>query len=984
MGDYQEFLRKLRAVEKFLRRERAKDFFLCTYFLSLLVFVLLFFIGRLFKFPLPFILSLIIIFSFGITLSLFVLFYPRNKLDKVAFLIDQVEGQKDKVINALQLGKEKGILFQRLIVKEGIKTLSSFSPQKLVNTFRRRFLIRTNISMSILTGVIFLFFSPLNNIPAPVSYKLEITPGNVKIEKGKDLLIEAIPQKEIPPFVKIKTGEAENFMEFSDSHFSYLFKNLEKPFKYQVSTLRFKSPFYRVEITEPLKIWQIKANISPPSYTGVKSFKLEGWEEKEVPEGSQVEFEVSVNQKILKAWIEGNKQPLTVKGRTIEGKVIIGKEPIRVKIEKARKEFTSFTLPWKGRSDSPPSIEIIIKPGKDMEGADKTLEITTLLRDEYGLEEAQLKAKKEGKEIIVQSLPLSGEKEKSITWEWNIEKLQLNEGDEIEYWVAARDNQPPEGQWAKSSSYHYLWKKAEQKENEEALLTLKEILQQEEAIYKDTLTAQNSLQGKGLELRQEKLRKQTLQLSETENIFYPFPVRRTLKQLAEQEMSEAVQLLSFRNWEEALEKEERIIGILKTLLQQGEWSIEKKEATIQKLAELAEQLSQIEEKGNEIVSEMKKESTDLSSIELKHSEWQKMIKDLRNEVNKLPPIIIPNSTVAEQVNEIYSDIQMAEELLSQKVVEMAVTRDQIGLDLAEKLSQDLEMWLPDTPDRLRWELEQPEEIPDVPMAELPDELEDLIGELLESEENLLSEAEDFTSSWADSLSSAGWAVMDGPISNFSAKGKTGNVLPNINEITGRSGEGRTGPTSGEMVQSEMRGLGGRKTPLRYTPDQIMEGAIKEQKETPAGGGTTLGGKLAGKGGGGLPGEAPYDYVEGLRKLEQESLEIMGMAKKVKWNLSSLGYPVGKIDESLKRMEEANALFKEKNMSGFLRKHREVIFDLSRAKKEVQGEIEWRKTIPSSLPMDYRIPLLQSLKEEFPPEYAEYLKDYFKRIVEEEK
>lgn len=983
MGDYKEFIRKLRTVEKSLRRERAKDFFLYTYFFSLLVFVFFFFLGRLFKFSLPSTLPLVVILPSGIILSFFTLFYPRNKLDRVAFLIDRVEGEKDKVINALQLGKEKGILFQRLIVREGIKTLSSFSPRKLVNAFRRRLLIRTNISMSILSGIIFLFFSPLNNIPAPVSYKLKITPGNVKVEKGKDLIVQAIPGKEIPPFVKIKRGKEENFMKFSGSHFSYIFKNLEKPFKYQVITLRFKSPLYRVELTEPLKILQIQGTVFPPPYTGVKSFKLKGWEEKEIPEGFRVEFEATVNQKILKAWIKGKKQPLTVKGKTIEGRVIIEKEPLTVKIEKAKKEFTSFTLPWKGKSDSPPSVEIV-KPGKDLEGEDKTLEITALLRDDYGLEEAQLKAKKAGKEFIVQTLPLSGEKEKSITWEWDIKKLQLNDGDEIEYWVAARDNQPPQGKWAKSSSYHYLWKKAEKQKNEETLLTLKEILKQEEAIYKDTLTARNSMQSKGLELRQEKLRKQTLQLSETENIFYPFPVRRTLRQLAEQEMPEAVQLLSFKKWDEALKKEERIIGILKTLLQQGEWSIEKKEANIQKLEELAKQLSQIEEKGNEIISEMKKESADLSSIELKHSEWQKMIKDLRNEVNKLPPIIIPNSTVAEQVNEIYSDVQMAEELLSQKVVEMAVTRDQIGLDLAKNLSQDMEMWLPDTPDRLRWELEQPEEIPDVPMAELPDELEDLIGDLLESEENLLSQAEDLTSSWADSLSSAGWAVMDGPISNFSAKGKTGNVLPNINEITGRSGEGRTGPTSGEMVQSEMRGLGGRKTPLRYTPDQIMEGAIKEQKETPAGGGTTLGGKLAGKGGGGLPGEAPYDYVEGLKKLEQESLEIMGMAKKVKWNLSSLGYPVGEIDKSLKRMEEANSLFKEKNMSGFLRKHREVIFDLSQAKKEVQGEIEWRKTIPSSLPIDYRIPLLQSLKEEFPPEYAEYLKDYFKRIVEEEK
>jgi len=899
-------------------------------------------------------------------------------------MIDQVEERRNKVINAFQLGKEKGILFQRLIVEEGVKILASFSPKKLVNTLRRKFLIRTNVFVSIFSIVVFLFFSPLSETSTPASYKLKVTPGNAKIEKGNNLMVEATPEKEIPPFVKIKIGKEEDFMEFSSSRFSYVFKNLETPLQYQVSTLGFKSPFYRIELTEPLKILQIKGEVFPPLYTGVKSFKVEGEKEKEIPEDSQVKFEITFNQKILRAWIEGRENlPLLTHGKKLEGECKVGKEPVILKIEKGEEEFTSFALPWKGKSDSPPSVEIV-KPGKNLEGEDGIIEITTLLRDDYGLEETRLKAKKEGKEFIVQSLALSGEKEKSITWEWNIKELKLNDGEEIEYWVEARDNHPPQGKWGKSSSYYYLWKKMEKKQDEKVLLTLEEILKKEESIYKDTLTAKNSMKGKGLELKQEEVRRQTLKLSETENIFYPFPVRRTLKQLADKEMAEAARLLSFKKWDEALRKEERIIGILKTLLQQGEWSLEGKEETLKKLEELAEELSQIEEKGNELIADMKKESIDLSSIELEHSEWQKMIEDLRKEVDKLPPIIIPNSSLAEQVNEIYSDVQMAEELLTQKVVEMAVTRDQIALELAEKLSQDLEMWLPDTPDRLRWKLEQPEEIPDVPMAELPEDLEDLIGELLESEENLLAEAEDFTSSWADSLSSAGWAVMDGPISNFSAKGKTGNVLPNINEITGRSGEGRTGPTSGEMVQSEMRGLGGRKTPIRYTPDQIMEGTIKEQKETPAGGGTTLGGKLAGKGGGGLPGEAPYDYVEGLRKLEQDSIEIMGMAKKVKWHLSSLGYPVEKTEESLNKMEEAYSLFKEKNMSGFLRKHREVIFDLSQAKREVQEEIEWRKTIPSSLPGNYRIPLLQSLKEEFPPEYADYLKDYFKRIVEEER
>ena len=61
---------------------------------------------------------------------------------------------------------------------------------------------------------------------------------------------------------------------------------------------------------------------------------------------------------------------------------------------------------------------------------------------------------------------------------------------------------------------------------------------------------------------------------------------------------------------------------------------------------------------------------------------------------------------------------------------------------------------------------------------------------------------------------AGWGAADGPISNMSARGVTGNTLPNNMEISGRSGEGRSGRSSGQMVEATAEGKGGRKTPSR--------------------------------------------------------------------------------------------------------------------------------------------------------------------------
>ena len=75
----------------------------------------------------------------------------------------------------------------------------------------------------------------------------------------------------------------------------------------------------------------------------------------------------------------------------------------------------------------------------------------------------------------------------------------------------------------------------------------------------------------------------------------------------------------------------------------------------------------------------------------------------------------------------------------------------------------------------------------------------------------VEEVEDITSGWLDSLDEgAGWTAMDGPISNMSAKGVTGNLLPNQHEIGGRSGEGglpRRDSNQRSKCEPEESGLG---------------------------------------------------------------------------------------------------------------------------------------------------------------------------------
>ena len=82
----------------------------------------------------------------------------------------------------------------------------------------------------------------------------------------------------------------------------------------------------------------------------------------------------------------------------------------------------------------------------------------------------------------------------------------------------------------------------------------------------------------------------------------------------------------------------------------------------------------------------------------------------------------------------------------------------------------------------------------IPEMPLPKALEDMVGDLLQKADEFDEEADDITSAWGDNLDQAGWGVGDGPISTFSAKGKTGNDLPNnmeLRAVRATAGEGKS-------------------------------------------------------------------------------------------------------------------------------------------------------------------------------------------------
>jgi hypothetical protein len=277
-------------------------------------------------------------------------------------------------------------------------------------------------------------------------------------------------------------------------------------------------------------------------------------------------------------------------------------------------------------------------------------------------------------------------------------------------------------------------------------------------------------------------------------------------------------------------------------------------------------------------------------------------------------------------------------------------------------------------------MEEPATTPDVPLAELPAELDDIVGELLDREEAMTEEVEDVTSSWIDSIDKgAGWDAMDGPISSMSAKGVTGNQLPNQTEIGGRSGEGRTGRSSGQMVESAAEGKDGRQTPSRLSPTPFESGSV-EDKSTQDRGGATGGGKLSGFAERGLRGPAPPPRLEQMKRLAGKQAEIRQQAEKLSLQLRARHLPSGDLEESVASMKRFEELART-GRGGEIKRVFDAATTTLRDAQASVAEASGVRREHGGLSNVEAAELWSGLRDDIPAGYEEIVAAYYKRLAE---
>ncbi len=372
---------------------------------------------------------------------------------------------------------------------------------------------------------------------------------------------------------------------------------------------------------------------------------------------------------------------------------------------------------------------------------------------------------------------------------------------------------------------------------------------------------------------------------------------------------------------------------------------------------------------------------ELEKLKAIEDQWDKFMTEAIADFSKVPEVDASNPSLVRELIEVKTDVEMAADALSKKAMDIVVPLEELGMEGAEEIVENLERWLPDTPDRQKWQQEEFTGEAEIPHAELPEQMEDLVGDLLEEEEDLFEEIEDVTSGLGDSLDKgAGWDAMDGPISNFSAKGVTGNRLPNTSEISGRSGEGRTGKSSGEFVEEEATGKGGRRTPTRLSPDAFSKGEVKDTSpEAPTG--ATGGGKISGAGSEGLEGPVPPEIQRKMGDLAGRQAQLRNKAEGVKAGLAVKNYESFALDDAIDEMRKVQRDLLAGRYENALRRRDVVLENLKNSKMLLGGEIRIRKDASAALPNEIQDEVLDALQKPMPRGYEEYLKQYYERLSE---
>ncbi len=410
--------------------------------------------------------------------------WQRPDDDSVALMIEHAMPVfESRFIAALQLAGEHGAgakapMLVRALVSETVSMVRSLSFRLVVKTERLRRLTLIALGAAVVGGVVFWLCAPSSGVllrraflstePVPRKTQILNATGSRKIGVGSDLVIEADAGGVVPAGGRVRltmdSGKVHAFTLEPDperpAHFSRKIASVQEGFTYVIELNDARSEEYRIDIALPPVVAEIKLRQEFPAYTGLPPVERQA-SDLSLLAGSRLTVEARATAPLAQARLRlaGLEETVKMEVARDESKRALG--AFRIPAEK----LSGFSIALVDEAgvasrdeplycvdilpDKPPEIAVLLPERREMLVTRLgTLVIAFRAEDDYGVARMRLHYAVNPKSenpppAKVLEFDLGGtERRIARRFQWKIASAQPApvEGDVIEYWIEAVDN----------------------------------------------------------------------------------------------------------------------------------------------------------------------------------------------------------------------------------------------------------------------------------------------------------------------------------------------------------------------------------------------------------------------------------------------------------------------------------------------------------------------------------------------------------------
>ena len=374
-------------------------------------------------------------------------------------------------------------------------------------------------------------------------------------------------------------------------------------------------------------------------------------------------------------------------------------------------------------------------------------------------------------------------------------------------------------------------------------------------------------------------------------------------------------------------------------------------------------------------------------VELKANMAQAMLK-VATDLQAMPELDAVNELVTDTF-QTYEEMKQEEGSATNAIREVGLQKEDFLLELLAATGQkadEMEMWLfakPDDQKRNMETIDKEEMLDSIGQVTMPEELQDIIGDLLDADEELQKEADDSVTNQGAANIDMGWGISEGEWVDYSAAGKSGNDRPDHKDQDGRSQVGRQGMSDGEvMARSGKINEGDKNLDKRRTQDSNQSGDVEEEGHSDAvatGGGKNSGysqnkGMEGGEGATRRDTKVEADSAESTRAQLTRNAEAVYAQAQLN-NLRT--YDLKKYIEYNKQID----LLKKQNASPAMiaELHKKAHQALQTTYTSLENGISNADMGGATGNTDTSVEAAAASLDEAPAEYREMVSDYFKAI-----